>query len=311
MTPEVNDTLKRLNSRLDQVVLFRYEIKRLLLLALIARGHLLIEGLPGTAKTLLCRTFARLLGGEFRRVQGTPDILPADIVGFYLYRPSADPLFMPGPVFANVVMVDELNRLSPRTQSALLEAMQEEQVTVEGHTHPLAQPFMVVASQVPQGGQGTSPLSDVQADRFLFRAWSGHPGPEEEDQVMQQIDRIAAFETRPAASASEVAALQQAALAVHVSGEVRAYIISIMNAVREHPDVLTGPSLRGSLALYKGARAAAVADGRGYVIPDDVKPLVVPALFHRTVLKPEAETGGAGVEQLLLDIVSRTPVPRV
>ncbi len=311
MGQETQATLARLHQSLDEAVLLRQEAKRLLLIALVSQGHLLIEGLPGTAKTHLSRTFAGLLGGEFKRIQGTPDMLPADILGFYLYRPETAPAFVPGPIFANIVMVDELNRLSPRTQSALLEAMQEGQVTVEGHTHPLPRPFMVIASQVPYDGQGTSPITSVQADRFMFRIWHGYPSFEEEDSVVKNIDRISEAGVQAVISLQDILALQREARGVHVADEVRQYAVRLTQAVRVHADVLAGPSIRSSLALFRGARAAALLAGRGYVIPDDIKSLVLPALFHRTHLKPEAEAGGATAEGVIQAVLNQVPVPRV
>ncbi len=311
MEQEISGILARINQGMDEVVLLRHESKRLLLVSLISQGHLLIEGLPGTAKTHLSRTFASLIGGEFKRIQGTPDMLPADIVGFYLYRPESAPSFVPGPIFANIVMVDELNRLSPRTQSALLEAMQEYQVTIEGHTRSLARPFMVIASQVPHGGPGTSPIPDVQADRFMFRAWSGYPSFEEEDSVVKNIDRIQAAALKPVVTPQDILLLQQKATQVHVADEVRQYAVRLVGAVRAHPDVLTGPSIRSSLALFRGARAVALLLGRDFVIPDDMKALALPALFHRIHLKPEAEAGGVSAEGIIQDALSRVPVPRV
>jgi MoxR-like ATPase len=311
MGVKTSAVLARLAKGMDEVVLMRHEAKHLLMVSLISQGHLLIEGLPGTAKTHLSRTFASLMGGEFKRIQGTPDMLPADILGFYLYRPDSAPTFMPGPIFANTVMVDELNRLSPRTQSALLEAMQEGQVTIEGQTHPLPRPFIVVASQVPFGGQGTSLITDVQADRFMFRVWHGYPSFEEEDSVIKNIDCITETAQKAVITLQDILFLQQEALRVHVADEVRRYAIKLTQAVREHPDVIAGPSIRSSLALFKGARASALMQNRSFAIPDDIKVLALPAFFHRVHLKPEAEAANTTVENVIKEVLSLVPVPRV
>ncbi len=311
MSTPTSEIIQRLQQGLDATVLFREEGKYLLLLGLISQGHILIEGFPGTAKTHLSHTFARLIGGDFKRIQGTPDMLPADILGFYIFRQGYEPTLVSGPIFSNVLMVDELNRLSPRTQAALIEAMQERQVTIEGHTFPLEPLFMVVASQVPTGSVGTSPLPDVQSDRFMFCAWSGYPSPEEEDAVLQNIDRISDASVQPVVSLAEIQTLQNAARAVTVSDAVRRYIIAIVGYFRQHPDILAGPSIRGSLALYRGSRAAALIDDRDYVIPDDVKRLAVPALRHRLHLKAEAETDNVSLDTLIRNSLNSIPVPRV
>jgi MoxR-like ATPase len=310
MSNNVMELINRVTHGMDEIVLFRQEVKHLLLIALISRGHVLIEGLPGTAKTLISRTFARLIGGEFKRVQGTPDMLPADILGFYLYRPDGS-TFMPGPIFANVVMVDELNRLSPRTQSGLLEAMQEYQVTIEGHTYPLEQPFMVIASQLPYGGAGTSALSDVQADRFMLRAWHGYPDIEEEESILKNIDRISHMEVSPVITTADILTLQEVALKVHVDEAIIRYVIDLVNCIRQNRDILIGPSVRGSLAIYRGARAHAMLTGRDYVIPDDIKRLAQAALYHRIHLKPEAESENVSSQGIIREILEQVPVPRV
>ncbi|AKG53551.1 MoxR-like ATPase [Dehalogenimonas sp. WBC-2] len=313
MSKNSSEIIKQLMDGLDQVVLYRSEVKQLLLLAMISRGHLLIEGLPGTAKTLLTHTFARLLGGEFKRIQGTSDMLPSDITGFYLYRPEkeGEGEFKPGPIMANIVMVDELNRLSPRTQSALLEAMQEHQVTVEGFTHHLPSPFMVVASQVPFGGSGTSVLSDVQADRFILRGWSGQPNFEEEDEVLKNIDRINDIQVSPVVNENQVIALHQEMTSVRLADSIRHYIINILHRLRQHPDILIAPSTRGSIALMNASRSLALVLERDYVIPDDIKQLAIPALHHRLHLKPEAEADGQTPDKLIQEILGDIPVPKV
>jgi len=305
------DVIGKIIAAVDKVVVGKGDIKQLLLAALLARGHLLIEGLPGTAKTTLARTFAGVIGGEFKRVQGTPDMLPADVVGFYLYRSDGSTAFMPGPIFANVVLVDELNRLSPRTQAALLEAMQESQVTIERETHHLRPPFTVVASQVPYGGIGTSSLSDVQIDRFMFRAWSGALSNAEEDRVLRDIDVISEAEISPVTTPEVIVGLQEEVKKVHVDGGIRRYIVELAERLRRHTDLIAGPSPRGSIALFRGARALAFIKGRDFVIPDDVKQLLQPAFHHRLHLSAEAEMENITPESIIKEVADSVAVPRI
>ena len=305
-----NKILSNITAEVSKVVIGKEDIKELLLVALLGQGHMLIEGLPGTAKTTLARTFAQAIGGKFKRVQGTPGMLPADILGFYLYRPDGSSTFMPGPIFANVVLADELNRTTPRTQAALLEAMQEQQVTIERETHPLEQPFIVIASQIPYGGPGTSPLSEVQIDRFMFRIWSALPSMEEEDRILQDIDIISEANISAVATPSDIIQLQQAAKKVHIADNVRRYILDIIDSLRHHQDMSLGPSPRGGIALFKGARALAFVQGRDFVLPDDVKYLLTPALSHRLRVSAEAEMENVTSEVIINDVANRIPIPK-
>ena len=305
------EILSNITAEVSKVVIGKDEIKELLLIALLSQGHVLIEGLTGTAKTTIARTFASVIGGTFKRVQGTPDMLPADILGFYLYQPDGSSRFMPGPIFANVLLVDELNRASPRTQAALLEAMQEEQVTIERETHLLEYPFIVIASQIPYGGPGTSPLSEVQLDRFLFRVWSGFPNKEEEDQILQDIDIISESNISPVATRDDILQLQQEVKKVYIADSVRHYIIDILEHLRHHQDVLVGPSPRGGIALFRGARALAFNQKRDFVIPDDVKRLFIPALSHRLQISAEAEMEDVTPEAIINKIATEVPVPKI
>ena len=305
------EILSNITAEVSKVVIGKDEIKELLLIALLSQGHVLIEGLPGTAKTTTARTFAQVIGGEFKRVQGTPDMLPTDILGFNLYQPDGSSKFIPGPIFANVLLADELNRTTPRTQSALIEAMQEQQVTIERETHPLEQPFIVIASQLPYGGAGTSPLTEVQTDRFMFRIWSGFPGMEEEAQILQNIDEILEPHISPAATTNDIIQLQQEAKKVHIAESIRHYIVDIIDRLRRHPDLSLGPSPRGSIALLKGARALAFTQERDFVIPDDVKRLLVPALCHRIRISAEAEMEDVTPEDIVNKIATEVPVPKI
>ena len=302
---------KRVLDEVSRVVIGKQTEKELLMATILCGGHILIEGPLGTAKTTLARTFAQAIGGEFKRVQFTPDMLPADITGFYLYTMDGSSRFVPGPVFANIVLADELNRTTPRTQSALIEAMQEGQVTIERETHPLPRPFMVIASQLPYGSEGTYPLTEVQADRFMFRAQSSYPSEGEERDVIERIDYLERPDVEAVTSHHEILRLQEEVRGIHLSERVRDYIVSVITGLRHHRDVLVGPSPRASIALYKGSRALAYLDGRDFVIPDDVKRLLQPALGHRVRLRPEAEMEEMTPEMVIDGITEEVSVPKV
>jgi len=303
--------LSNITAEVSKVVIGKDDIKEILLVALLSQGHVLIEGLTGTAKTTLARTFAHAIGGRFKRVQGTPDMLPADILGFYHYRPDGSSAFMPGPIFANVILADELNRVTPRTQAALVEAMQEQQVTIERETHPLEQPFIVIASQLPYGSAGTSPLSEVQIDRFMFRIWSAFPNKQEEDQILQDIDEISEPHISSVATPNDIIQLQQEVKKVYIADSIRHYIIDILDNLRHHPDLSLGPSPRGGIALFKGSRALAFIQGRDFVIPDDVKRLFIPALCHRLRISAEAEMENVTPETIINQVATEVPVPKI
>jgi MoxR-like ATPase len=295
----------------SRVVIGKDDVKSLLLTSLLTGGHLLIEGMPGTAKTLLGKSFALAIGGTFKRVQLTADLLPTDVTGFYLYAATGSSKFIEGPIFANIVLADELNRTTPRTQAAFLEAMQERQVTIEGVTHDLPQPFMVIASQMPVGGPGTYPLSEVQVDRFMFRAWSGYPTPEEEADVISKIDSLEEPDIKPAATAEQVLTLKDQVKQVFVSEDIRRYTVSLVDRIRQDSDVLVGPSPRATIALHKGSRALAYLDGRDYVIPDDIKRLALPALLHRVQVRSEVELDGVSAETVVRRALDNIPVPKL
>jgi len=305
-----NEIVSSVTAEVSTVVIGKEDIKELLLVALLSQGHVLIEGLPGTAKTTLARTFAQVIGGEFKRIQGTPDMLPADILGFYHYRADGSSSFMPGPIFANVILADELNRTTPRTQAALLEAMQEQQVTIERETHNLDQPFIVIASQLPYGSVGTSPLGDVQIDRFLFRIWSGFPNKEDEDKILRDIDIISETNVSTVVTPGDIIQLQREVMNVHVADSIRSYIIDILDRLRHHQDLLLGPSPRGGIALLRGSRALAFIQGRDFVIPDDVKRLLIPVLSHRIRITAETEMENITHEAIINEVAARVPVPK-
>ncbi len=309
---KIAETYHRILDEVSKAVIGKDDIKEALMIALIAEGHVLIEGWPGSAKTTLAKTFAQAMGGEFKRIQFTPDMMPADVTGFYLHSPNGKaPAFMPGPIFANVVLADELNRTTPRTQSAMLEVMQERQVTIERTTHQLAGPFMVIATQVQSGAEGTYPLTGVQVDRFLLRLASQYASKEDEKRMLSEIDRIDRPDIKAAATTVEILELQQVVKKTFVSPEVVDYVASVVQAVRSDPDVLPGVSSRASIALYKCSRVAAALDGRDYVIPDDVKRLVPATMGHRIRIKAEAEMDGVTPEMVLERVMGQVPVPKI
>jgi len=306
----IEDIPNKILAELTKVVVGKDDIKQMLLVTLFSEGHILIEGLPGTAKTLLAKTFAQTLGGQFKRIQFTPDMLPADVTGFNVYSPDGRSRFVNGAIFANVVLADELNRTTPRTQAALLEAMQEKQVTIEGVSHPLSDMFMVIASQLPYGTEGTYPLTEVQADRFMFRVWSDYLSKEDEQRVISKMDFIENPNLNAVASIDQITELQQRVKKVHVSNEVAGYIVSIIQRGREDPDVAVGPSTRASVSLFKGSRALAFLEGRDYVLPDDVKKLTYPVLFHRIRVRPEAEMENVTPKIVIDRIIGEIAVPK-
>ena len=308
---KVPDLNERLLAEISRVVIGKEEIKEALIIALIAGGHVLVEGLPGTAKTQLAKTFAGVIGGKFKRIQFTPDMMPADVTGFYAYSPDGSSRFIEGPIFADVVLADELNRTTPRTQAALLEAMQEKQVTVEKNTYPLSQHFMVIATQVESGSEGTYSITDVQMDRFILRALSKYPSKEEEKQIITNIDSIDEPDVNVITTLDEIRELQMLAKRVEVSPDIAEYIVSFIELLRQDNDILSGPSSRCSIALYKCSRVLALLDGRDFVIPDDVKRLIFSATEHRIKIKPEAEMDDVTPKTVLERILEQVAVPKL
>lgn len=308
---KVSDLYGKLLNEISKVIIGKGEIEETLTVALIAGGHVLIEGLPGTAKTKLARTFAEVIGGQFKRIQFTPDMMPADVTGFYIYSPDGASRFIEGPIFAHIVLADELNRTTPRTQSALLEAMQEYQVTIEGKSYSLAKPFMVIATQVQSGGEGTYPLTNVQVDRFLLRVTSEYSSKEEEKQIISNIDIIDEPDIKTVATLDEIKELQELAKGAHVSPDIVEYAASIVDSLRLDPDVLSGPSVRAGIALFKCSRVLALLDGRDFVIPDDIKHLALHAIEHRIRVKPEAEMDDITPRIIVERTLEKVPVPKL
>lgn len=309
---ELLSLTNRLMENVGLVVLGKPDVIRLAVVALLAEGHVLIEDVPGVGKTLLARALAASIDSSFRRIQFTPDLLPSDVLGSSVYHaPTGDFVFKPGPLFANVILADEINRTTPRTQSALLEAMSDRQVSVEGKTYPLDPPFIVLATQNPYEFEGTYVLPESQLDRFMIRLRMGYPIRSEERKVFASHRNGEPVETLGAAlTADEVLMLQRAVRAVQVDDAIGDYLLDIVHATRRTEDLHVGVSTRGALTLYRAAQSLALVSGRGYVIPDDVKTLVVPVLSHRVVGKSFLQAGEFGAaEAIIRDLVDRIRVP--
>ena len=298
----------------ETVIVGKRGVLERVLWAILGDGHLLIEDVPGLAKTLIAKSFAAGLGLSFRRIQFTPDLLPADITGTYVFdRKTGDFVLRRGPVFTNVLLADEINRAPPKTQSALLEAMQERQATLEGETFHLDRPFFVIATQNPIEHEGTYPLPEAQVDRFLLKIDVGYPTREGEIEVLERRRRRRADDAMLEAvtTPDEVRALQAAIEDVHVEPAVEGYMVDIVAATRAHSQVDVGASPRGSLALLKVSRARAAIAGRDFVTPDDVKAVAMPALAHRIILKPDPWIRGVRTASILADVLGQVPVPKV
>ena len=297
---------------ISQIVLGKPEVIRLAIIAVLAEGHLLIEDVPGTGKTVLAKSLARTVDSTVSRVQFTPDLMPSDVTGVSIYdRQSAQFEFRPGPIFANIVVADEINRASPKTQSALLECMEERQVTVDGTSYQLARPFLVLATQNPVEMEGTYPLPEAQRDRFLARLSIGYPDHTAEIAMLADRDRadpLAAL--RPVTDAATVSKLIDAVTTIHLAPPLRQYIVEIIGATRTVPEVRLGASPRAVLHLARAAKAAAALDGRPFVVPDDIQRLAVPVLAHRLLLTVEAHASHRSAEEVVRVLLSRIRVPR-
>ncbi len=308
---EVQELTRKVLDNVEKVIFGKTEEIRLIILALLCQGHVLIEDVPGVGKTMLAKAIAKSIGGTFRRIQFTPDMLPGDVTGVSVFNQKTREFeFRPGPIMANIVLTDEINRATPKTQSALLEAMEERQVTVDGVTYPLPRPFMVLATQNPIEYEGTFPLPEAQIDRFMMRIHLGYPTPEQEAEILESqrfvhpVERIGKV-----VSLEELRRAQERVKEVFVGDEVKSYIVELVNATRKHPDVYLGASPRGSLALYKAGQALAASEGRDYVLPDDVKKLAVPILAHRLILSPSARLREVDPGQIIEDLLYSVPVP--
>jgi MoxR-like ATPase len=308
---EVADLTRRIAGNIGHVLVGKPDVVRIALVALLAEGHLLVEDVPGVGKTSLAKALALSIDCSVSRVQFTPDLLPGDITGMSVYNRQTEEFeFRPGPVFANIVIADEINRASPKTQSALLECMAEHQVTVDGVTYGLASPFLVVATQNPVEMDGTFPLPEAQRDRFTARVSIGYPDPAAE---LTMLDEHAAADPlerlRPVADARSVRAVIEAVRRVHVAPEVRRYCVDLVTATRHHPGLRLGASPRATLQLVRAARAQAALSGRGFVLPDDVRAVAVPVLAHRLLPAPDAAVGRRPTADLVHTLLARLPVP--
>jgi MoxR-like ATPase len=299
-------------AEVSRAIVGKREVLELVLIGILVRGHILLEDLPGLAKTLMARSFAQVLGVDFNRIQFTPDLLPADITGSSMYDQSGGRFeFRPGPLFTNLLLGDEINRAPPKTQAALLEAMQEEQITVENTTYPLTPPFVLIATQNPIEYEGTYPLPEAQLDRFMLRTPIGYPTASEEWQILQRRlerreDEVKLTEI---VDRDRLLEMQAAVEQVHVSDPIGNYIVAIVEASRAHGDVQVGASPRGALAVMKLARGRALLSGRDFVTPDDVKSVAVPALAHRLTLRPELWVRRVGGEDVVRGLLAQVPAP--
>jgi MoxR-like ATPase len=307
----VQTVARALQENIGRVIVGKPATVELLLVALLSQGHVLLEDVPGLGKTTLAKALARSLGCAFHRLQFTPDLLPSDITGVSIFnQKTAEFEFRPGPIMSQIVLADEINRAGPRTQSALLEAMEERQATVDGVTRPLPRPFLVIATQNPIELEGTFPLPEAQLDRFLLRLSLGYPSGDEEREILRRFrtdDPLATLE--PVATGEEILMLGDECRRVHVSQAVETYILSLVRATRDNPAVALGASPRGAMALYRTAQALAAVHGRAFVVPDDVQALIVPTLAHRLMPSGQSRLRGKAVADILKDVVAKVPVP--
>lgn len=308
MTSEI---CNKILENISRVIVGKHEAVELLLVGLLADGHVLLEDVPGVAKTLLAKTLAKSIGGSFDRVQFTPDLLPADIIGFNVYDQKTGRFsFHPGPVITNVLLADEINRTIPRTQSSLLECMEERQVTVDGKTHALPAPFLVMATQNPIELEGTFPLPEAQLDRFLLKTRLGYPDRSEEIRILERFQGEDPFlQLQPVATPDVISELQRSRRSVHVSQPIREYIADIIHATRDAESLQFGASPRASLGLMRAGQALAMLRGRDFILPDDIKYLAVPVLSHRLILAENERLKGKNAEDLVKRLIERLPVP--
>jgi MoxR-like ATPase len=302
---------QKITENVEKVIVGKHDVVQLTVIALLCEGHLLIEDVPGTGKTMLAKSIAKSLGCSFRRIQFTPDMLPSDVTGVSVFNQKTREFeFRPGPVMAQIVLTDEINRATPKTQSALLEAMEERQVTVDGTTYQLARPFLVLATQNPIEYEGTFPLPEAQLDRFMLRIRLGYPGPDEEVAVLEsqqythpitQIEQVVTVE--------ELVEAQETIKQVYIDHQIKRYIVDLVTATRAHPDVYLGASPRGSLALYRSSQARAALAGRDHVLPDDVKALAEATLAHRIIVGPAARIKDVSAQGIVAEVLKQVPVP--
>ena len=307
----VQATAQRIVDNVERVIIGKHDEVQLALIALLSQGHMLIDDVPGVGKTMLAKAIAKSLGCSFKRIQFTPDMMPSDVTGVSVYDQSTGRFeFRPGPVMANIVLTDEINRATPKTQSALLEAMEEHQVTVDGVTHPLERPFLVLATQNPIEYEGTFPLPEAQLDRFVMRISLGYPSPADEIRILEAQQYVHPIEgIDQVVGASELVEMQESIKAVYVHDAIKEYVVSLVGATRGHPDVYLGSSPRGALALYRTSQARSALLGRDYVIPDDVKVLAEPTLAHRLIVNPAAKIREVDPRTVIKELLQAVEAP--
>ena len=308
-----SDILNRIIDNIETVIIGKRETIELVAISLACNGHILIEDIPGVGKTSLVSALAKSISSTFKRIQFTPDILPSDVTGFTIYnQKSGEFEYRPGSIMSQIILADEINRASPKTQASLLEVMEENQVTVDGITYKVPQPFMVLATQNPVEYLGTYPLPEAQLDRFFMKVSVGYPLPEEESKILSNLQNKNPMDSlNPAVDSQEIISLQQEVRNVHVDKSLRGYIVNIIDKTRNHPQILLGSSVRGSISLFKAAQAWAYYNNRDYVIPDDIIKMVTPVLSHRIILKQEAKIKKISPEDILNSIISSIDIPMV
>ncbi|WP_148347974.1 AAA family ATPase [Bacillus rubiinfantis] len=307
----MNHTIDKILANIEKVMIGKRDVAELSIIALLAQGHVLLEDVPGVGKTMMVRALAKSVNASFRRIQFTPDLLPSDVTGVSIYNPKEMEFeFRPGPLMGNIILADEINRTSPKTQSALLEGMEEASITIDGVTHKLKKPFFVMATQNPIEYEGTYPLPEAQLDRFLLKMKMGYPDPIEEMEVLHRAQKVPPIEElNPVIDLEELRSLQNQIKEVFVDDSIKRYIVDIVNKTRNHPSIYLGASPRGSIALMKAAQSYAFMYGRRFVLPDDIQYLTTHVLAHRIILKSEAKFEGISAEEVIDRIIGRVPVP--
>jgi MoxR-like ATPase len=307
----VQEVSERIIHNVEQVIIGKHREVQLAFVAMLCQGHVLIEDVPGVGKTMMAKALAKSLGASFRRIQFTPDLLPSDITGVSIFDPKTREFeFRPGPIMAQIILADEINRATPKSQSALLECMEERQVTVDDHTYKMPEPFLLLATQNPIEYEGTFPLPEAQLDRFLMRITLGHPQPDEEIAILDAQQYVHPVETiDKVVEVGELVEAQDQIRHIYVDGLIKRYIVNLVNATREHADVYLGASPRGSLALYRTGQALAAIQGRDYVIPDDIKALAEVTLAHRIIVSPSARIKNVDTRDVVRELLSEVPVP--